>query len=1137
MSIRSSSDAISASPSPTDFAPANRWLEEAGQSYALIEGMEDMPPFFLNIVSPDDHWLFCASNGALSAGRGTADNALFPYETVDKIIDNWNTTGPWTAIVAGDFLWEPMRPSTLPVPGVKRRLRKNATGDEVVFEEDHEILGLRFSYRWQCSGRFGFVRRARLENLGDHALRLRLADGLDNFLPAGVGQRMQMQFSCLADAYKVSELHAGGHLLVHRLAAGIVDRAIPLESLLATTVWTRGLEGARCYLSRRDARHFLRGHEPHQVTRLRGSRGALFLAKQLQLGARESAEWLMVAELRQSQPKVSALCQQLEDPVRLDAEVAADVVRGRERLRAHVAAADGIQHGADRDATLHHYHNTLSNILRGGVPLDGSNIRAPAFAAYLAEHNRQLSDTCRTWLRHLPEVLPRDRWLAEIRALAEPDLERLAVEYLPLVLSRRHGDPSRPWNRFAIRVKDEAGEPVQYFEGNWRDIFQNWEALAWSHPDYLDAFITKFVNASTPDGFNPYRISSDGVDWEVPDPKDPWASIGYWGDHQIVYLLKLLELQSEVRPEFLTTGLNRATHVYVDVPYRIRGWDDLLADPRHSVDFDHARHTETMRRKAAIGSDGLLLRDAEGHLVHVTLMEKLLLPAAVKLANLVPGGGVWMNTQRPEWNDANNALAGRGLSVVTAGYLLRYLEFLQKLVTDHHVARFGITACLAELVETLADLFANRRWLQEEPLDGNSRFALVAPAGQAAARHREEIYRSGPGKAVPVSRETILNFLRGAIAALRCTLRQNRREDGLYHSYNILETDAHHRSMELGRLPEMLEGQVSILSSGLLEPAEAADLLEKLPHSPLFSARHRSYLLYPDRSLPDFLGFNRLDETAAHSVPVLSAMLQHGDHRILEPDPAGGFRFHPALVNEYELAAVLDRIAVESGPLDGDREAIRALYEATFRHRAFTGRSGTMFAYEGLGCVYWHMVSKLMLAAQETALRVGADDPLSARLAAAYYGIQRGLGFRKTAADYGAFPADAYSHSPSDAGARQPGLTGQVKEGILCRLGELGISFVQGGVRFRPVLLRAAEFAAEDSEGGRVLSFTLASVPVTYRCRDSLNDASLIVRFDDGRSQSFEGGFLPPAIAVGIIRRTHRIRGIEVDIPAGWLIT
>jgi hypothetical protein len=35
-----------------------------------------------------------------------------------------------------------------------------------------------------------------------------------------------------------------------------------------------------------------------------------------------------------------------------------------------------------------------------------------------------------------------------------------------------------------------------------------------------------------------------------------------------------------------------------------------------------------------------------------------------------------MNTQRPEWNDANNALAGYGLSMVTLYQLERYLSFV-----------------------------------------------------------------------------------------------------------------------------------------------------------------------------------------------------------------------------------------------------------------------------------------------------------------------------------------------------------------------------------------------------------------------------------------------------------------------------
>ena len=41
-----------------------------------------------------------------------------------------------------------------------------------------------------------------------------------------------------------------------------------------------------------------------------------------------------------------------------------------------------------------------------------------------------------------------------------------------------------------------------------------------------------------------------------------------------------------------------------------------------------------------------------------------------------------MNTQRPEWNDANNALVGKGLSVVTLCYLRRFIVFFKDLL-DH----------------------------------------------------------------------------------------------------------------------------------------------------------------------------------------------------------------------------------------------------------------------------------------------------------------------------------------------------------------------------------------------------------------------------------------------------------------------
>jgi hypothetical protein len=101
----------------------------------------------------------------------------------------------------------------------------------------------------------------------------------------------------------------------------------------------------------------------------------------------------------------------------------------------------------------------------------------------------------------------------------------LCYAYLPLTFSRRHGDPSRPWNRFAINIKQPDGSLKLDYEGNWRDIFQNWEALAYSYPEYIESMISTFLNATTVDGYNPYRITYHGIDWEVPEPGNPWANI------------------------------------------------------------------------------------------------------------------------------------------------------------------------------------------------------------------------------------------------------------------------------------------------------------------------------------------------------------------------------------------------------------------------------------------------------------------------------------------------------------------------------------------------------------------------------------------------------------------------------------
>ena len=175
-----------------------------------------------------------------------------------------------------------------------------------------------------------------------------------------------------------------------------------------------------------------------------------------------------------------------------------------------------------------------------------------------------------------------------------------------------------------------------------------------------------------------------------------------------------------------------------------------------------------------------------------------------------------------------------------------------------------------------------------------------------------------------------------------------------------------------------------------------------------------------------------------------------------------------------------------------------AIFEEVFNHKAFTGRSGTFYGYEGLGSIYWHMVSKLQLAVQECCIKAQEEQEspeVIGRLLEHYYEINAGIGVHKSPALYGAFPTDPYSHTPAGRGAQQPGMTGQVKEDVLSRFGELGVFIKNGCLYFSPVLLRKTEFLSESKTfhyvdvfmqqkaiqvGPNSLCFTYCQIPIVY---------------------------------------------------------
>jgi len=1125
-----------------------------------ISACHRLEPFLVTLASDSDLWMFVTSGGGLTAGRVDADGALFPYRTVDQLHDAHHETGPLTLLRIADphgepILWEPFGEASAENPAVERNLYKNATGNRLVFEAIDHGRGLAFRYRWAACDEFGWVRSATLENRGPALVRVDVLDGLRNLLPFGAPLGLYQQASNLVDAYKTSEVDSATGLGIFSLTTGITDRAEALEVLRANTVWCCGLEDFRVHLSLATVAAFRHGRVLPGEPILNGRRGNYLISSTLDLAPGQGTTWHLVADSRRDHVQIAALRRRLQDGEDLAGRIETCLATASDTLRRIVASADGLQLCGRAESWSHHLANVLFNTMRGGVFAQNHDVPSADFTAFLGVRNRAVLDRQRERIVGWPASRPVPALRAEACATGDADFARLSHEYLPLFFGRRHGDPSRPWNRFAIRVRDGRGQRALHYEGNWRDIFQNWEALATAFPAFLPSLVAKFVNASTVDGFNPYRITRDGVDWETPALGDPWSNLGYWGDHQIIYLLKLLEALDRHDPAAIEAMLGAEIYSYAEVPYRLKPYADLLRDPRATIEFDTARAARIAERIARVGTDGKLLTGGDGSVHHANLFEKLLVPALSKLSNLIPDAGIWMNTQRPEWNDANNALGGGGVSVVTLCYLRRYLAFLTDRFGDAAGARLPVSAEVADWFErVLAILTGEQHLLAADRLGGRDRKRLMDALGEAFSSYRQAVYARGFSGRRTLARRQAAEFCRTALRWVDRSIAANRREDGLYHTYNLLEFADDGSAVTVAHLPEMLEGQVAVLSSGALAPDDGLAILERLFASALFRPDQRSFLLYPAHERPGFLARNVATEADVRAVPLLGDLAAAGDASLLERDTDGVYRFRGDIQSARDVVAILDDLALRadwSAAVARDRAAVLDLFERVFRHRSYTGRSGAMYAYEGIGCIYWHMVAKLLLAAQENVLRAEREGrPASVRrgLAQMYFRIRAGLGYQKTVVEYGAFPTDPYSHTPASGGAKQPGMTGQVKEEILTRLGERGVRVEGGAVRFQPVLLEAgefltapADFAYVDVQGqprtialgeGR-LAFTLCQVPVVYERTDGT--ARIVIAFADGSTREEPGVAVPPDLAAEIFARSGRIASLRVAVPADVL--
>ena len=1096
-----------------------------GEPFYKIENFDCMTDFFMTITSSSDIWNFCWAQGGISAGRKNCEYAIFPYYTSDKLQDTKSSTGSVTIIRVKNegkkgLVWQPFenlsstgRERYTESMNLQRNIYKNLNGSKIWFEEINLSLGISFRYGWTSSAKYGLVKMTRIENLTGKKISLEILDGCRNIMSSSSPTSLQNDKSNLLDAYKKSEVIEESNIALFSLSSVVTDRAEPSESLNTNICWFT--TGDRLILSENAIPYFINGSREQlysEPNKMNGKRAECYIIHDSELSANQAECWEQIFDVDYDISKIIQLEDEITQREKAVHLLLTDITQTEEKLTANIAAADGIQSTNNKISDLHHRTNVMFNIMRGGIFNNEGRISPSDFITFSKNRNKKLGAELEGLVAKSglasKDYVSYDELKKAVFAANNPQLKRFFFEYLPLTFSRRHGDPSRPWNKFNIEILDSNGRDKINYEGNWRDIFQNWEALLWSYPEYAENIVSVFLNTMTVEGYNPYRISRKELDWEVPEKGNPWAQYGYWGDHQVIYLQKLLEFLSNYDKKALLSMMSEKVFSTSNLPYRLKSYKEIYAGPRNSMIFDYDQDKKIKTLEKEYGSDARLVLEKDGSVQLTTMATKLIQLILAKVLNHIPESGIWLNTQRPEWNDANNALAGFGTSVVTMCYLERMLNFLINLFEGSDDS-LPVSKTVADTLKKALAIYNSLNKLKE--LTDSQRKEFTDDMGLLFEEERNSLYADGFGSEyTELKASELVSALKSFATGIKTSIQANKRSDNLYHSYNtvcLADKEIKNTNLKL-----MLEGQVAILSSGMLKKTEKKALVEALRNSDLFEPHQYSYILYPNSTLPNFKDKNLVSKEDGEK---FKSLLERTGNAILKKDTHGSYHFNKLFRNADVMKEYFATMEAGKRPSQEEEKLLCDLYEKTFNHQSFTGRSGSFYAYEGLGCIYWHMVSKLLLAVQEN-ICDGKDDLISF-----YKDVKKGLGASKTPSEYGAFPFDPYSHTPYLQGAKQPGMTGQVKEEILTRWGELGLKIKEGKAVFEPTFLDKSEF-----DNGK-LEFTWCGTRVLY---DNGKTGSITVEFKDGKKAEFEGNTLPEAESKKLFARSGEISQIVVGL-------
>jgi len=192
-------------------------------------------------------------------------------------------------------------------------------------------------------------------------------------------------------------------------------------------------------------------------------------------------------------------------------------------------------------------------------------------------------------------------------------------------------------------------------------------------------------------------------------------------------------------------------------------------------------------------------------------------------------------------------------------------------------------------------------------------------------------------------------FTKVALAFIDHSIQANQRPDKLYQSYNLMSIEKD--KVIISNLSEMLEGQVAVLSSGFLDAKASLEIVDALRKSALYRPDQNSYILYPNKELPKFLEKNNVPKAKVEQSALLTKLMDNNNNSIVDKDVKGDYHFNGNFHNANDLKEALAKLITTAEYQDlvaKESQDILQIFEEVFNHKAFTGRSGTFFGYEGL---------------------------------------------------------------------------------------------------------------------------------------------------------------------------------------------